>query len=118
MFNDIRHVKAEGNLIRKRFTLMPQTPRLSHFYLYSVVLSSGYNPTAIWGKSYGIHPSSVALVCMDASFLSDIPYLKISIKRARCKELPKRVEVHRYAIGSVTSKCANNYIKKNAIKKR
>lgn len=76
--------------------------------LYGVVLSTRYNPTAIWGKSDGIDSSGVALVSVDAPLLSDIPYLEICIQRARCKKLPKRMEVHRYTIGSVASKCSNN----------
>lgn len=77
--------------------------------LYSVVLSARHNPTAIGCKSDCIHPPCMALISVDTPLLSDIPNLKICVQRTRRKELPKWMEVHRYAIGSVASKRANNY---------
>lgn len=78
-------------------------------YLYNIVKSTRNHPAAIRRESYGTYSTSMTFVCVDASFLSYIPYLKISVHRSRCKKFTKRMEFTGSAIWSVSRKSANHY---------
>ncbi|KAL3851303.1 hypothetical protein ACJIZ3_013185 [Penstemon smallii] len=51
----------------------------------------------------------MTLICVDASFLSNIPYLQISVHGTRCKKLTKWMEFNSSAIGSVSGKRVMSY---------
>lgn len=67
-----------NNLVRKSESINNKKKE-SNSNLHSIILSTWNNPASIWGKPYCIYPSSVALVCMNTTLLSDVPYLEISV---------------------------------------
>lgn len=60
----------------------------------------------------------MALVCIDASFPSDVPHLHTSVQGSRCKEFAKRMEVHTKTAGTVAGQRPDHYTDRRTFPKQ
>lgn len=78
-------------------------------YLHNIIKSTRNYPTAIRSEFYSTDALAMTLVCMNTSFFSDVPKLKISVHGARCKKLTEWMKLNSSTIRSVPSNSANHY---------